>query len=99
MRWLKIRKAKIHDALRADLERKGLALIQQWVVAGKIFQYKKAPSGLPEYAADYEVADWLTEQYDKTERRETWSLTMEVALTVFVLGELVFSMLNWVHER
>jgi hypothetical protein len=99
MRWLKIREANIHDGLRVDLERMGVALIQQWVVAGKVVRYKKAPSDAPEYAAEREVADWLTEQYDRTERRETWSLTMEVAITVFVLGEFVLSILNWVHKR
>jgi hypothetical protein len=98
MRWLKIREAKIHDALRTSLERMGVALIQQWVVASRTLQYKKVPSGQPEYAGDQEVADWLTEQYDRTERKETWSLTMEVAITVFVLGEFVLSMLNWVHK-
>jgi len=27
---------------------------------------------------------WLTEQYDRAERKETWSPSMEFAITVFV---------------
>jgi hypothetical protein len=37
------------------------------------------------------AAEWLTEQYDRAERKETWSITMEVAITVFVAAELFSS--------
>ncbi len=45
------------------------------------------------------AAEWLTEQYDRAERRETWSITMEAAITVFVLVELIFSLLNYAFHR
>jgi len=35
---------------------------------------------------------WLTEQYDRAERKETWSMTMEAAITVFVASELLISL-------
>jgi hypothetical protein len=35
---------------------------------------------------------WLTEQYDRAERKESWSITMEVAITTFVAAELLISL-------
>jgi hypothetical protein len=32
----------------------------------------------------------VTEQYDRAERKETWSLTVEVAITAFVFAVLIF---------
>jgi hypothetical protein len=32
---------------------------------------------------------WLTEHYDRSERRETWSITMEIAITILVAAELI----------
>jgi hypothetical protein len=45
------------------------------------------------------AAEWLTEQYDRAERRETWSITMEAAITVFVAFELMFSILAFVSHK
>jgi hypothetical protein len=41
-----------------------------------------------------EARDWLREQYDRTERWETWSLIMEIAITLFVLLELFIAFHN-----
>ncbi len=38
---------------------------------------------------------WLKEQYDRAERRETWLITMEVAITIFVGAELVMSIFDF----
>jgi hypothetical protein len=43
------------------------------------------------------AADWLTEQYDRAERKESRSVTMEVAITLFVAVELFLSILNFFH--
>ncbi len=40
---------------------------------------------------------WLKEQADMAERRETWLLTMEISITLFVGAELVMSVLNFLH--
>lgn len=40
---------------------------------------------------------WLTEQYDRAERKETWSILMEVAIVVFVAAELIFSIANFLR--
>jgi hypothetical protein len=45
------------------------------------------------------AGDWLTEQYDRAERKETWSITMEAAITVFVIIETMFSALDFVRKR
>jgi len=40
---------------------------------------------------------WLNEQADMAERRETWLLIMEIAITLFVGAELVMSVVNFIH--
>jgi hypothetical protein len=39
---------------------------------------------------------WLTEQYDRAERKETWSITMEVVITAFIAVELLISIVSYV---
>ena len=41
------------------------------------------------------VFSWLIEQAHRAERKETWSLAMEVAITLLVGAELVFDVLAW----
>jgi hypothetical protein len=38
---------------------------------------------------------WLKEQYDREERKETWLITMEAAITIFVAAELVMSIIDF----
>jgi len=38
---------------------------------------------------------WLTEQYDRAERKETWNLTMEAAITLLVGIEVVHVLATW----
>jgi hypothetical protein len=47
---------------------------------------------------DYEapLLSWLTEQYDRAERKETWSLTMEAAITIFVGIEVLPSIIRFI---
>jgi hypothetical protein len=40
---------------------------------------------------------WLSEQYDIVERRETWLMVMEIAITVLVATELIFSIANFIR--
>ncbi len=44
------------------------------------------------------VLSWLTEQYDKTDLKETWLMTMEIAITLFVGGELVIELCRIFHQ-
>jgi len=45
------------------------------------------------------VMAWLTEQYDRAERKEGWTLVMEAAVTVLVAAELFFSITNFIHNK
>jgi hypothetical protein len=101
MKW-RIRKASIPEREREMFERFGPAVVaavlydggsgrrtltepQQTVLHGDLLSREHA-------------AEWLTEQYHRAERRETWSITMEAAITVLVAAELVFSTLNFFHK-
>jgi|SRR5690348_1350127 hypothetical protein len=81
-----IRKAKIDNAVRESFERYGIGTLQLMLSSGGIdsFVGREGHTG-----ARKELLAWLTEQYDRAERKETWSLTMEFAITVFVLAELL----------
>lgn len=37
---------------------------------------------------------WLTEQFDRAERKETWSLTMEAAIVVLIVFEIVLAIMG-----
>jgi len=45
------------------------------------------------------VLQWLTEQHDIQERKETASLVMEGAIVVLVAAELFFSIANFVSSK
>ena len=100
MRWFHIRVADIEDDSRTVFERYGTTIMQivlannttGWDLKGvnivvNASMIWNAKDALP--VSDIQA--WLTEQYDRAERKETWSLTMEFAITVFVLAELLLS--------
>jgi hypothetical protein len=91
MRWLRIRRAAIPPERRDLFERLGAPVISLAITSGF---HAPAPQLHPLYD-DSEVRNnataWLTEQYDRAERKETWSLTMEAAITIFVAVELALS--------
>jgi hypothetical protein len=95
MRWFRIRKAVVPESDRNTFERFGESVLGLILSSG----YHPAPS-VPELQTLYSdptrgrnARDWLTEQFDRAERKETWSLTMEAAITVFVAFELTLSLL------
>jgi hypothetical protein len=100
MRWFRIREAKdIPKHERDNFERFGPPVIGSTLASGF---HAAAPELHPIYdnpETRRHAADWLTEQYDRAERKETWSITMEVAITVFVLAELVFSALGFLLRK
>ena len=50
------------------------------------------------FVDDKSLLAWLTEQHDYEERRETWLFTMEVAITILVLLEVIFSIINFARR-
>jgi hypothetical protein len=96
MRWFKIRKAPIPPEIRKQLEQYGVAIVQSLATgsnAGLSVGGNQPIYHLPQ------ILGWLTEQYDRAERKETWSITMEVAITVFVLSELLLSLISLLKGR
>jgi hypothetical protein len=89
MRWFRIRKANIDPELRKTFEQHGAGTMQTLLAVGDFFRHK----GERLLVRDSEgpLLSWLTEQYDRVERKETWSLTMEAAITIFVAAELLLS--------
>jgi len=73
-------------------EQYGVAVMQQILATNYYLEYK----GKTVMASDMSdsLLPWLTEQYDRAERRETWSIMMEVAITVFVAAELGLSIFS-----
>jgi hypothetical protein len=94
MRWIHVRKAAIDPELRKTFEQYGTVTMQMMLATngnmyrhqGSLFTVEKNLSSL---------LSWLTEQYDRAERKETWSLTMEIAITILVAAELGLSFVNF----
>lgn len=88
MRWFRIRKAEIDPELRETFERYGTVTMQTLLATNATSYRHKGMLATVELYLKPLLA-WLTEQYDRAERKETWSLSMEVAITIFVAAELV----------
>ena len=89
----RLRKASIDPELRLTLERLGQGCMQQ--VLASTNQFRHNGQDIPVRDRYDEVASWLTEEHDRVERKETWSLAMEMAITVFVALELIFAVLDF----
>jgi hypothetical protein len=94
MRWFSIRRTEIDPELRKTFERYGTVGMQIALGDMNHFVHQGQTMKAQGRILDSLLA-WLTEQYDRTDRKETWSLTMEIAITVFVLGELIFDFTHW----
>ena len=90
MRWFGIRKAKIDPELRKTFEQYGTAGMQ--IALGDTNYFIHEGRTVKAAAAMGSLLPWLTEQYDRAERKETLSLTMEFFITIFVATELYLSL-------
>lgn len=102
MIWFRIRKAGIPRDHRQMFERFGATIITTALYGGFPGPADTAEPLNTLYNKPYfraSAAEWLTEQYDRAERKETWSITMEAAITVLVAVELVFSILNFLFHK
>src|SRR6266576_2260700 len=97
MRWFRIRKAKIDPGLRVTFEQHGLITMQANLAVGHVIIHGGRPINVTDITPA--LLSWLTEQYDRAERKETWSLMMEMAITVFVFAELIFSIIGYVKSH
>jgi len=88
MRWVSIRKAKIDPGLRETFEQYGTVTMQVLVATNATF-FRHKGSLTTVQMVEQPLLAWLTEQYDRSERKETWSITMEIAITTLVAAELI----------
>ena len=94
MRWIRIRKPAIDPELRKTFERYGTATMQMILATTNYFQHLDKQLMAQNVRDD--LLPWLTEQYDRAERKETWSLTMDAAITVFVAIEVLPSIIRFI---
>lgn len=98
VRWFRIRKADIELRHRQRFEELGVEIVRAYftqdigVVVCEDEKGRWTVGNLREF-----MKPWLREQYDIQERRESWNLTMEVAITLFVAVELGLSFYNLWH--
>lgn len=104
MRWIVPSPANITPENREMFERFGVTAAQTIMANGGGFEF--AVNGVLQRITAQEVLPdlqlWLTEQWQSAETKETWSLTMEIAITVFVALEalpLILHAYNWLGSR
>ncbi len=96
MRWWQIKKARIKPENRELLETYGPETIRiLLVVPQNVLESDDLRKPLADIRGD--ALKWLKEQADIQERSETWLFAMEVAITVFVLFDLVISVVGFFH--
>jgi hypothetical protein len=96
MRWFRIRKARIDQELRETFEQYGVPTMQTMAATTNYLEHKGTQITVRELLPS--LLPWLTEQYDRVERKETWSLTMEVAITLFVAIELAIEIVKLIRR-
>ena len=89
MRWFRLREARIDPALRETFEQYGVGSMQTILATAGHFRHQGGSNIVHVEAVLGHLLPWLTEQYDRVERKETWALTMDAAITLFVAAELV----------
>jgi hypothetical protein len=88
MRWIPPKKADIDPELRKTFQRYGTVTMQMLLATNTTtYRHQGNLTTVERYLNP--LLAWLTEQYEWAEVKETWSLTMEAAITVFVAIEVV----------
>ena len=95
-RWIRIRQANIDPELRETFEHYGLVTLQVLLSSPENFIRHQGNIQRVQ-KMDKDLLPWLTEQYDRAERKETWSITMEVAITIFVGIEVLPSIIRFIR--
>ena len=95
MRWFWVHNAKIDARFRARFEEYGADSMRAYLAAPGFTVQLKDGTIADKTEMREQLLIWLKEQYDRAERRETWLITMEVAITIFVGAELVMSIFDF----
>jgi hypothetical protein len=99
MRWFRIRKAQVSPEFRQYFEERGVETMRAYVAVPHYSITEPDGTVVTERQIRPQLTPWLTEQYDRAERKETWSITMEFMITIFVGFDLVLSIVRLVHGR
>jgi hypothetical protein len=94
------RRVKIDPELRKTFERYGEVTMQMLLATNATtYRHQGSLTTVELYLAP--LLDWLTEQYARKETKETWSLMMEAAITIFVAAELFLPIIRSIcgHSR
>jgi hypothetical protein len=99
MRWFRIRKANIDSGRRAIFEQYGIVTMQ--LILGTTNYLVINDEGVRAENLRPQLLPWLTEQYDRAERKDTWSVTMEFVITIFVVLEVVHfrTIVSWMVAK
>jgi hypothetical protein len=97
MKWFHIRKADIPEHERTTFERFGVFVIGSVLASSFSSNVPELKRVYSDQETAIHAADWLTEQYDRAERRESWLITMEFFVTLFAAAAIIFSILNFFH--
>ena len=96
MRWFRIRRGELLPHYREHFEEIGVEIIRAYFtqpIGVKVYTDDKGDHTVRELHDPMQL--WLREQYDRAERKETWLITMEIAITIFVASELIMSVLEF----
>ncbi len=96
-RWIRIRKAAIDLELRDTFERYGTVTMQMLLATNTTtYRHQGNITTVERYLTS--LLPWLTEQYDRAERKETWLITMEVMITIFVGVEVLPTIIGFIRH-
>lgn len=88
MRWQFAERAEIEEGLRETFEMYGAITMQILLATNQTsFRYKGSGSLYTVENVLPSLLKWLREQHQRTEQKETWQIVLDIAITVFVLGE------------
>jgi hypothetical protein len=99
MKWFRIKRAEIEADKRELFEERGLDTVRGYVTMPDWTMRRSDGTVVPRGELRKPMMLWLKEQYDRAERRETWLITMEIAITVLVAAELFMSILDFVFRH
>lgn len=96
MRWFRIRRAEIDLRCRQRFEELGVEVVRAFLTQPPGVVVCEDEGGKWTVANLREpMKPWLREQYDRAERKETWLITMEIAITILVAAELLMSVVEF----
>ena len=101
-KWPEVNRANIPEALRAELEEYGAAVVAQ--ILGRPYTHAHGQTaGVPVWTkSDAErkpVLEWLREQHNRDELHRSISATMELAILIFVGFEVILNIVTLFRGR